>query len=160
MAPKGFDGYIKHGRGIIRRYGWMVQAVLPDETQASYSYTVGLSQSHSHPEIFMVGFDPEMSRSLLNVAGTHVSKELRFDTPMLSDVVIEGFPAAFRPLRLSSVIDHSNAGRAILGHSFPGTQLFLPDAHGLFPWEAGCDPPYAAIQTSLLETEGDPPSRQ
>jgi Domain of unknown function (DUF4262) len=156
--PRGFDDYIRKARRIIRDHGWMVQAVLPDERQTSFSYSVGLSSKFSHPEVFMVGFDPELARSLINAAGNHIKGGIRFDAPMLADGIIEGFPAAFRPLRQSSVIDHSNAGRTILGKSFPGVQLFLPDAGGRFPWEPGCDPRYAEVQTSLLETEGEPPA--
>jgi hypothetical protein len=44
------DDYIKRGRKIIRQYGWMVQGVLHDAQQASYSYTVGLSKGPSHPK--------------------------------------------------------------------------------------------------------------
>jgi Domain of unknown function (DUF4262) len=153
---RGIGNYIRRGQAIVRRYGWMVQAVLADQRQPTYSYSVGFSKIYGHPEIFIVGFHPDMCRSLINVAGNHIAKGLRFDAPMLSDGIIEDFPVAFRPLRLSSVSEHSNAGRAILGRSFPGTQLFLPDPGGRFPWEPGCDPRYAAIQTSLLETMGDP----
>ena len=160
MPKREFAAYIKRGQTIIRRYGWMVQAVLPDDQQPSYSYSVGLSKTYGHPEVFMVGFDPELARSLINVAGNHIKGGMRFDQPCLSDRIIEGFPAAFRPLDFGSAYDHSNAGRAILGRSFDGVQLFLPDAAGRFPWEDGCDPRYATIQTSLLVTVGEPPSRQ
>ncbi|MPR07811.1 DUF4262 domain-containing protein [Microvirga tunisiensis] len=55
-----FDDYIKKGKQIIQRHGWMVQAILPDKKQPSYSYTVGLSQAPTwHPEIFIVGFHPD-----------------------------------------------------------------------------------------------------
>jgi hypothetical protein len=158
MPGPDFKAYIKCGQTIVRRYGWMVQAVLADESQPSYSYSVGLSKTFSHPEIFMVGFDPELRRSLINVAGNHIRNGMRFDAPMLVNGIIESFPAAFRPLHFGSAYNWSNAGRAILGRSFEGVQLFLPDAGGRFPWEPGCDPRYAAIQTSLLEPEGDPPA--
>jgi hypothetical protein len=156
-----FDDYIKRGREIISQHGWMVQAVLPDEVQPSFSYTVGLSQApFHHPEIFLVGFHPEQARPLLNVAGEHVKKGRRFDRETLSDQVIEGLPAAFRPIKSRSTVRHSSAGRAILGRAFDAVQLILPDAAGLFPWDEGCDPQYAAVQTSLLKLAGDPPTRQ
>lgn len=154
-----FTDYVRKARRIIREHGWMVQGVLPDASQVSYSYSVGLASRFGHPEIFMVGFDPELARSLINIAGNHVKESIRFDTAMLADGIIEGYPAAFRPLLLSSVYQHSNAGLAILGMPFEGVQLLLPDADGRFPWEPGCDPRYATVQTSLLTTEGDPPAR-
>jgi len=154
------DDYIKCGRKIVRQHGWMVQGVLPDAQQASYSYTVGLSIGYGHPEIFMVGFDPELARQLLNVAGRRVKGGARLDTPVYLNEVVDVFPVAFRPLAHASIVEHSNAGRAILGFEFDAVQLFLPDAGGLFPWDVGCDPSYARIQTSLLETVGDPPARQ
>jgi hypothetical protein len=160
MPKPGFTAYIKRGQTMVRRYGWMVQAVLANDQQPTYSYSVGLSTTFSHPEIFMVGFHPDMCRSLINVAGNHIKGGMRFDAPCLSDVILESFPAAFLPVHFGSAYDHSNAGRAILGHSFDAVQLFLPDAAGLFPWESGCDPQYAAVQTSLLLTVSEPPARQ
>lgn len=153
------DGYIKRGRKIVRQHGWMVQAVLPDAQQASYSYTVGLSKGYNHPEFFLVGFEPELARQLMNIAGRCVKGGARLDTPMYLDEVVDVFPVALRPLAHASVVEQSNAGRAILRHEFDGMQLFLPDAGGLFPWDAGCDVTYARIQTSLLKTVGDPPAR-
>ena len=44
------DDYIRRGRKIVRQHGWMVQGVLPDAQQASYSYTVGLSKGSGHPK--------------------------------------------------------------------------------------------------------------
>jgi Domain of unknown function (DUF4262) len=131
----------------------------PSRCRPTFSYSVGLSKGWRHPEIFLVGFHPDVARSLVNVAGGHVKAGLRFDRPVLSDQIIEGYPAAFRPITRKSCVRHSNAGRVILGRAFDGVQLFLPDAAGLFPWEAGCDPVYASGQMSLLELEGDPPVR-
>ncbi len=156
-----FDDYIRRAREIIAQHGWMVQAVLPGDTQPPYSYTVGLSQApFHHPEIFLVGLHPEQARPLLNVAGNHVKGGMRFDRATLSDQIIEGYPAAFRPIKSRSTVRHSNAGRAILGRAFDGVQLILPDAEGLFPWESGCDFQYASVQRSLLDLYGDPPARQ
>ena len=160
MPKAEFVAYIKRGQALVRKHGWMVQAVLADESQPSYSYSVGLSKTFQHPEIFMTGFHPDMCRSLINIAGNHIRSGMRFDQPCLSDVIIESFPAAFRPLHFGSAYDNSNAGRAILGRSFEAVQLFLPDAAGRFPWEEGCDPQYAAVQTSLLVTVSEPPARQ
>ncbi|MXQ10445.1 DUF4262 domain-containing protein [Microvirga makkahensis] len=159
MADR-IDDYVRKARAIVRQYGWMVQGVLPNEGQPSYSYSVGLSKHSRHPEIFLVGFHPDVARSLINVTGGHVKAGLRFDHPMLSDQIIEGCPAAFRPVTRKSCVRHSSAGRAILGRAFDGVQLFLPDAAGVFPWEEGCDSAYATGQTSLLALEGAPPVRQ
>jgi hypothetical protein len=155
-----FDDYIKRARELIAQHGWMVQAVLPDENQPSFSYTVGLSQApFYHPEIFLVGFHPDQARPLLNVAGSHVKSGLRFDRTTFSDQIIEGNPTCFRPIKSRSAIRNSNAGRAILGRAFDGVQLILPDAEGRFPWEDGCDPSYATMQMSLLHLAADPPAR-
>jgi hypothetical protein len=153
-----FDDYIRKARGIVRRHGWLVQAVLPDENQPAYSYSVGLSGGRfRHPEIFMVGFHPDLCRSLINVAGGHVKDGLRFDRACYSDVIAQGFPVAFMPLDRDSVTMHSNAGLAILGKDFGGVLLVLPDVTGRFPWDIGCDPNYAGVQTSLLRMESDSP---
>lgn len=156
-----FDDYIRRGREIVRRHGWMVQAVLPDEAQPSYSYTVGLSQCPlHHPEIFMVGLHPNQARSLLNVAGEHIRGGRRYDRVTFADEIIEGYPVALMPIRSRSTVRHSSAGRAVLGRAFDGVQMIMPDAEGRFPWENDCDLAYATVQMSLLDVAGDPPARQ
>lgn len=157
---RGIGGYIKRARTLVRRYGWMVQGVLPDESQPTYSYSVGLSKTFGHPEVFMVGFHPNVARSIINVAGNKVKADAWLDAPAYVDEIIESYPVAILPLDAASVFEHSTAGRAILGRSFDGVLLLLPDAAGRFPWDAGCDPTYATGQTSFLRIVGDPPSRQ
>lgn len=152
------DMIAKKARGLIKRHGWMVQAVLPGEEDdgVGFSYTVGLSSRFGHPEVFLVGFAPDLSQQLLNIVGNHVRDGLRFAEPVFSDVVIQSFPVAFRPATTASAFEHSNAGRYYLGHSFEAVQLFLPDPSGLFPWDEGCSPQYARMQ-NFLELVGDPP---
>lgn len=148
----------KKARGMIRDHGWMIQAVFPDpdHDENGFSYTVGLSSGLKHPEVFLVGFHPELSHQLLNVVGRHVKKGMRFDRPVFCNVVVEGYPVAFRPAEDRSVYEHSGSGRHFLRSSFSGMQMFLPDPKGLFPWDEGCDPAYVRMQT-LLELVGEPP---
>jgi Domain of unknown function (DUF4262) len=157
---RGIDGYLKRGRTIERRYGWMIQGVLADESQPSYSYSVGLSKTFGHPEIFMIGFHPDVARSVIDVAGNKVKAGARLEAPAYVDEIIESHPVAIVPLDPGSVYEHSSAGRAILGRSFDGVLLLLPDAAGRFPWDEGCDPTYATGQTSFLKIVGDRPARQ
>jgi len=157
---KILDQHIRKGRELIKQHGWMVQHVFGDEKEPAFSYTVGLSQNHAHPEVYMVGINPETCQSILNGVGRHVRDGLRFDAPGYSDVIVDGYLAAFRPVSKKSVLKYSNAGRAMLNASFEAMQLFLPDVEGRFPWDEGCDPRYASIQTSLLVLEGEPPPRQ
>jgi hypothetical protein len=155
-----FEDYIRRARKIIRTHGWMVQGVLPDANQTSFSYSVGLSESFRHPEIYIVGLHPEPARGIINAAGTNVRLGQRFDRPCLSDTVIADYPVAFRPIERASCVEHSTAGRAILGREFDGVQLVIPDVKGFFPWDRECNPKYAAMQTSLLSPVGKPPSCQ
>ncbi|MPR07812.1 DUF4262 domain-containing protein [Microvirga tunisiensis] len=96
----------------------------------------------------------------MNDAGEHVRSGRRYDRAAFADEIIEGYAVAFMPIQSRSAVRHSNAGRAILGRAFDGVQMILPDARGLFPWDAGCDPQYATVQMSLLDLAGDLPARQ
>jgi hypothetical protein len=161
ITQGALNDILRRGRKMIAEHGWMVQGVGGDPSKdvPSYSYSVGLSKNHGHPEIFMVGFPFDLTRSLTNVAGSHIKDGMRFDKACYSDVIVDGFPVAFLPLDRRSVIRHTAAGRSMLNDVFEGVQMFLPDPNGLFPWDSGCDPTYATIQTSLLETVGGPPER-
>jgi len=153
---------LRRGRGLIAKYGWMVQAVGggPSESEMPYSYSVGFSKNLGHPEIYMVGFDFDLSRTLINDVGNLIKNGMRFDGACYSDSIVERFPVAFMPLERRSVIRNSAAGRSMLNQVFDGVQMFLPDPDGLFPWDDGCDPTYARIQTTRLTPVGDPPAKE
>lgn len=145
-------------RKQVRENGFAFQPVFP--TSASdgepFVYTIGLSRTYDHPEIFVVGLDADDAVNLLLLAIDKVAGGEVFATPtFFEDEDGDVFP--LRPLEQKDVDENSGLGQRVLGGEFQAVQLYYPDENGLFPWEHGCDPEYAA-QADMLGTVGDPPN--
>lgn len=157
MDQKQIDEYLTRTRAIIEEHGWAIQAVVGSAQEGGgYSYTIGLTETLGHPEIFMVGFDPQLCQRLLNDVGNLIRNGADFRQPCLDARVIMDFNVAFRPVDPESVARYGNVGTALLG-DYEAVQLFLPDASGRFPWDEGCDPAYAKVQTGTVKTIGPIP---
>lgn len=141
----------------VLAFGWSVQAVLPGGTpsEPSFAYTIGLAETFGHPEIMMIGFEPQLMMQLLNGIG----EAIRSGTPVgdwdSSDKVVTGYPVWFR--QVSDEVARSWARGAsercrANGSPFSLLQMFLPDPNGLFPWESGCSAVYLKNQGQLLDS--------
>lgn len=134
----------------VARTGWAVQAVTRGadlSRDPPYAYTVGLWGTFGHPELLVIGFDPNLMMGVLNSAGAKVKAGTRFADRDRADGVIREFPVAFRAVPMP----HARRwARAASERYRPGRfellQMFLPDPGGRFPWDAGCSPEYASGQ--------------
>lgn len=143
--------YLAKVRKNIKNSGWCLQVVLPEGKTPGMAYTIGLKTTFNHPDIIMVGFPPDLSHGILNVAVEAIRNKRRFAEPMLADKIAEGFLVAFRPVDTAKARDIATVATAIYGNkAFELTQLFLPDEKGRFPWDPDCEQKYADVQTFLL----------
>ncbi|WP_196223232.1 DUF4262 domain-containing protein [Roseibium sp. RKSG952] len=148
-------------REHIRKYGWSVIGVFPDQDggEPGFSYSVGFTHTLKHPEIFVVGLNQQTAQVLLNDLGNRIRKGERFDEPVMVDKLLREYSAAIRPITDETAREYSNVGRAALrGVKFEACQLFYPDQVGRFPWDHDCDPRIAEAQTALFEYVGEPPT--
>lgn len=147
---------LKRVKDSVARHGWHVQHVLPGEDGSpSLSYTVGLT-AKGLPELAIVGFDPNLHHRLLNdVARLMTEQGRRFVDWSESREVIQGYPVVFRSVPSPERV------ALFAVNLFPDANLFLlqivlPDAAGLYPWDAGCDPQYVRLQAALIGTAPRP----
>jgi hypothetical protein len=133
----------------IRRHGWSIQYVGGDTCsrpgctcgptdQPPFAYTVGLF-GLGHPELLIVGVDPEAAVLVLNTLGNRVrgGEALLCGFP----VTIDGWDHVIVPepvpnpgeilLWANSFYDHP------AGYSVPALQLTYDDDAGRFPWDDG-----------------------
>jgi len=50
----------------IVEYGWHCLEVASSGSAQAFSYSIGLMQSYQHPEILVIGFDPDMAYEVIN----------------------------------------------------------------------------------------------
>lgn len=92
-----------HGR--IERHGWAVQYVAEESIGRSWAYTIGLAAGFDHPELVVVGLEPEPAGGLLNVLGDMIRDGTRFDAGHLTRV----HPAHFVRGVFASWVDYYGA---------------------------------------------------
>lgn len=151
------DGIREH----IGTTGWSVLNIVPTEEDPDvrFSYTVGLTETFGHPEIYIVGLDHQTAHAILNELGAAIRKGKSFDQAMMSDEVLQGYPAAFRPITEITAILHSEIARAALKDvKFEATQMFYPDRKGKFPWDDDCNPRFVEMQVGMFEYVDEPPT--
>ncbi len=141
----------------IARTGWTIQAVLPGKdlrVDPPFAYTVGMTENlDRHPELLMIGFDPNLMMRLMNDVGALVRGGQTFSDWSTSDRVIQRYPVVFREVPLPQARKWAKAAseRYRGKGDFRLLQMFLPDMEGRFPWDPACDPKMARGQDHLLE---------
>lgn len=155
-TEEGLDDIIAQHKAHIAKHGFTVQGVLPDEDQPPYTYTIGLTQTFNHPELFLAGLRPDDAMGIIIDVIDLIRKGIRFDKPVFAAGIIPGYEIPFRPMSQESVLDHGAAGLELIG-PFDGVQIFYPDPEGFVPWEEGCDPRYKS--QLFFEVEGEEPRR-
>lgn len=73
--------------GTIERYGWSIQYVGDEPVSRAWAYTVGLTAGFDHPELVVVGLEPELAAGLLNELGGMIRTGTRFE---LGHLIIDG----------------------------------------------------------------------
>jgi hypothetical protein len=136
----------------IKTHGFSTQYVLADENSPGFGYTIGLSGNPKHPEIVLVGFDPGLTNTLLNDAAARVIAGDAFANLQRDSRIIKNYDVEFRVVQViySRKAPLNLACRLMNVDEVPCMQLFLPDAAGKFPWDAGCDPTYKNRQSELF----------
>lgn len=149
---------IAERRKEIAEYGFVPQPVGGSEDQPSFLYTIGLTETWNHPELFVVALSPEQAYGIVEDFVERIDGGERFDKPAYVSEILT-VPVAVRPLEQEAVDNNSGLAQDMLGRRISGVQVYWPDNAGLMPWEEGCDPQCAAIQLSIFTPSGDEPER-
>lgn len=133
----------------IRRHGWAVQYVgghecsrpgcdAPPDDGPPFAYTTGLF-GLGHPELLIVGVDPETARGVLNTLGERIRNGETLMPGLM--ITFDDWPHRIVPEPVP------NPGEVVLWansfyhrpaeHSVPALQLTYDDTEGRFPWDEG-----------------------
>jgi hypothetical protein len=155
-------------RAIIDRHGWLVQGVFGSHDltrpKAPHAYTIGLLERFAHPELVIVGVDPQTGAPILNALG----KAVRDGHPFTDGEVYAGlggqYPVVLRTVHPSrfptwcgrGLVEHEQSSAGADGIPYAALQVVLTDPHGFLPWDVEADASYHAHQTLLYEATADP----
>jgi hypothetical protein len=144
----------------VARHGWHVVKVLEDDQGPAHAFSIGLHETHGHPEIVATGPDLDVLHRLVNAVGEDVREGRRFEADRAYDGIVTGLRCHFRAVHPTNYPDFLGyAGWYYGGAGFPALQCVWPDPEGRFPWEAGFPPPLARWQPDLGQPRRPVPER-
>jgi hypothetical protein len=150
--PAPQDDYDRAILGDIRRVGWSVIQIEPDDEDDPgpvYSFSVGLLHTHGHPEIILLGLPHEVAGQIINGIGDAAAAGGRIEPGRTYDD-FASVPLAFVTVDPAHYKEY--VGYALWlygGPAFPMLQCVWPLKSGHYPWDAGYDKEGAAIQPLL-----------
>ena len=102
-----------------------------------FGYSIGLYKEFNHPELIVIGLDPESTGAIINNAKDEIEKGTRF----IEEVKYQGFlvelPVRFVRVQKGHYSDYLGYAGWYNDNSFdfPTLQIVWPDRKGKFPWE-------------------------
>ncbi|MBW2315549.1 MAG: DUF4262 domain-containing protein [Deltaproteobacteria bacterium] len=136
----------------IADHGWHVVKVMEDATGPGHAFTIGLHETHGHPEIVVVGPNLDVLHQLVNAVGEDVRAGRRFEAGQGYDGILSGMRCEFREVHLANYGDFLGyAGWYYEGAPFPALQCVWPDPEGRFPWEDGAPAELLEWQPDLAQ---------
>lgn len=138
----------------VERVGWSVMLIRdePEKNQPGWAFTIGLFESHGHPEVAIFGLKEESRVNILNWIGENVKKHKPFSAGREHDWVLDGHPCWSREVLKCWYDDLF--GWAVWfygGRDFPVVQCIWPTRDGMYPWQE--QPPYSNPQPLLYEED-------
>jgi Domain of unknown function (DUF4262) len=122
----------KHLNDTIKRVGWLVTGV-----PTVVTYTVGLIDLHSHPELVIQGLPMEHAYGVLFEAQNLIKNGLRFDEPGVRSGLIKGYDAHLVEVHRSNYRDWLGMAHSYHGAELRAIQILWPDRQRRFPGQAG-----------------------
>lgn len=131
----------------VEKHGWFAMSVFPTQESGDpglyWTYTIGLSKTHGHPELIIFGLPYKTAHSLLSSAITEIEKGAHIDD---GDLV----PRVIRDYDVKAVAVPDEKLRDYVGWSLSYDernevepceprvlQLVWPDVERRFPWDDG-----------------------
>lgn len=137
--------YVDKARELIAEYGWAVQHVpaapakQPGGTeQPPFTYTIGLTAGHGHPELLLTGLPDELAGRIANEVGMRVRDGETFSPHGRYSGILSGYDVVMLPIPNAHRRDEFVLARRLFPDlEFDALQVAWPDADGRFPWEEG-----------------------
>jgi hypothetical protein len=139
---KGFTLDEQKFLSIVKKFGWHVMKVVPNEGQDGnfWAYSTGLYYSFQHPELLIFNQKLDVMQGIINDIGSKVQSGETFESGKTYAGILENYDCAFRTVSPAYYEAHVGYSRWFYeGDSFPLLQCFWPDKNNHFPWEPECD---------------------
>jgi hypothetical protein len=143
----------------IRKFGCHVISVFdPEETQPTFSYSVGIHETTGAPEAIVIGVRPELGHFMVNEYNQKVRGGTKFERGVLYSGFLEGFSIYVEPAKASRLNEYTlGCYRYYGGKPFSTVQLIYPSTSGVWPWQASASEWLKSNQIMLGRQRPDRP---
>ena len=134
----------------VRTHGW--QAISISDCDPPFLYSVGLSETFSHPEVIVFGLPANNAYRLIADLVEGLRKGLRFDISGTSKAEVFATEVGFRPVDETQhplYIGYAMGFCRLVGVRLKAMQVFWPDSKGKFPFETNCEERCYTLQPRL-----------
>lgn len=123
-------------RQKINQHGWALVSIQARGREAGFTYTIGLTRFHGHPELLVAGMPPQPAAELLNGLAAEVRSGQRL---VAGDLLAPGGEHRWQLVRVSDPSRLVNAQAIYAGPAglVPALQVIWSDHDGRWPWQPG-----------------------
>jgi hypothetical protein len=120
----------------INEFGWHAVNVIENDAQPPWSYTIGLYDTWSHPELIIIGRSRATAQHMLATIVTELEYDRRPDLNLPDDNVLPGSLCHFIEVHPRYYPDYVGFARWYYRkRTFPMMQIVWPNTDGQYPWE-------------------------
>ncbi len=142
----------------VKKFGWHIIDV-GSRDRPNWAYTIGVYATYHHPELIIFGLPHEKLNQMLHTIVGEIEAGRVLEDGMESDAVLENYNCIFRkvdpkwyPAFMGRGMDfYSDTHSPLFRDRFPTLECIWPDAHGLYPWQAGYDRTLLGRQPLLFD---------
>lgn len=134
----------------IKKYGWQYQYVFDKAGEKQdFSYTIGLEESFSHPDIMIFGLRREQMHQILSGLVNDIKKGRIFKpNKKTGDVVAGDNEVIFKPLKEEFIPEYAGIAARFYKKPFRVYIMLWPDKNNILPTEPGCE---LTVQNEALQ---------
>jgi hypothetical protein len=119
----------------INEYGWSSMNVVEDDGHPPWTFTIGLYETCTHPELIIVGRSRATAHEMLTAVATEIEHGRPPDLPDPDAYLLLGMTCRF--VEVHTRYHEDNVGFArwyYRGKHFPLYQIVWPSNYGHYPW--------------------------
>lgn len=139
----------------LEEFGYAILHVPASSYNPGFAYTVGLKHTFDHPEIILIGLDPENTEEILSGVVEAVASGLGMIAGKPLNGFLEGHPVIFEEVPHARALSCMGYAHWFYkGKPWDTLQFIWPDMQGAFAWEEGYEEDFR-YQQPLLSRNPD-----
>ena len=134
----------------IAKHGWEGVYVFDEnEERQPFIYSIGLEETHNHPEIIIFGLKRETMHSILSDLEKDIRGGVVYETnTRTSGVINSQFDVIFKEVKQEFHSEYLGVAKRYYQKTFRAWVMFWPDKNNVLPMEEHCE---VDIQNEALQ---------